>query len=436
MTNFDQLSIWNDKNLADSLYWYYNVSLNRLPAKYLIANKIPYDKGTDSSLKELFNLHNMLTKDFLELWKQIKSKKKYLDDIKTPKTSLVDLTTEIAHKMLYSCIFCEWKCKVDRSYTIDQNISENDNKSPKKQKRKLGTCQLDNISRVGSYFHHFGEEIIYRGTKGSGTIFFTSCNQRCGFCQNGDISRDKNNGIVANSDDIAYMSMQLRFEGVHNINFVGGEPTIHLHNIIEAISKLRLTSGQLNVNTNIIKNKSDYFRKFSIEKQNATYGEWFNVPILWNSNFFMSEESMQLLRPLIDIWLPDFKFGPNKDCAIRLSRTPRYYETVTRNLKLLDSWEEEYSIRHLVMPDHVECCTKPILDWIKENIPTALVNVMDQYHPDCFANQNSKLFNPKLTDISRYPTREEIINSFEYAKKKRIRFEELTFEKNRTGITI
>ena len=33
-----------------------------------------------------------------------------------------------------------------------------------------------------------------RGTHGSGTIFFTSCNMRCAFCQNGDISTDRLNG--------------------------------------------------------------------------------------------------------------------------------------------------------------------------------------------------------------------------------------------------
>jgi hypothetical protein len=43
-------------------------------------------------------------------------------------------------------------------------------------------------------FHHTGEELFYRGTEGSGTIFFTSCNMRCAFCQNGDISTDKDNG--------------------------------------------------------------------------------------------------------------------------------------------------------------------------------------------------------------------------------------------------
>jgi hypothetical protein len=35
--------------------------------------------------------------------------------------------------------------------------------------------------------------------------------------------------------------------------------------------------------------------------------------MLWNSNFFMTLESMKILRILTDVWLPDFKFGPGRD---------------------------------------------------------------------------------------------------------------------------
>src|SRR5262249_55184119 len=46
-----------------------------------------------------------------------------------------------------------------------------------------------------------------------------------------------------------------------------------------------------------------------------TYGGSFNAPMLWNSNFFMTLESMKILRVLTDVWLPDFKFGPGR-CAM------------------------------------------------------------------------------------------------------------------------
>jgi putative pyruvate formate lyase activating enzyme len=92
-------------------------------------------------------------------------------------------------------------------------------------------------------------------------------------------------------------------------------------------------------------------------RENASYRGEFNTPILWNSNMYMSLETLRILRELVDIWLPDFKFGNNK-CAIRLSRTPWYFETVAENHRLIYGWGEDIVIRHLIMPGHVECCTK------------------------------------------------------------------------------
>ena len=57
----------------------------------------------------------------------------------------------------------------------------------------------------------------------------------------------------------------------------------------------------------------------------AVYDGKFNAPMLWNSNFFMTLESMKILRVLTDVWLPDFKFGPGR-CAMTLAKTPWYTE--------------------------------------------------------------------------------------------------------------
>jgi putative pyruvate formate lyase activating enzyme len=103
---------------------------------------------------------------------------------------------------------------------------------------RFGACKLAAGSRVSSYFHHTGEELFYRGSEGSGTIFFTSCNMRCAFCQNGDISTDKDNGEETDPRTLAAMAWTLRREGCHNINWVGGEVVIHLHSIVDAIALL------------------------------------------------------------------------------------------------------------------------------------------------------------------------------------------------------
>jgi putative pyruvate formate lyase activating enzyme len=223
--------------------------------------------------------------------------------------------------------------------------------------RSASTC-------VSTYFHHPGEELVYRGIAGSGTIFFTSCNMRCAFCQNGDISTDKDNGEVIDARTLAAMAWLLRAEGYHNVSWVGGEVTIHLHTIVEAIALLRHgfqpTRADL---TAALPTKSDRMFWYGLDPEQASYDGAFNAPMLWNSNFFMTDEAMRILPLLTDVWLPDFKFGPGR-CAMTLAKTPWYWETLTGNLLLLREWGENLTIRHLVMPNHVACCTYPVLDWI------------------------------------------------------------------------
>ena len=138
---------------------------------------------------------------------------------------------------------------------------------------------------------------------------------------------------------------------------------------------------------------------------------------------------MKILRVLMDVWLPDFKFGPGK-CAVKLARTPWYWETVTENLKMIDRWGESYAIRHLIMPNHVECCTQAVLDWVKEHIPQAPVNIMDQYHPDNFCDPTSPKYKEKYAEIARRPTSQEILGALRYAERLGIRFRTVTYERS------
>jgi len=93
--------------------------------------------------------------------------------------------------------------------------------------------------------------------------------------------------------------------------------------------------------------------------------------------------AMKILALLVDVWLPDLKSGPGK-CAVTFSKTPWYWDTVTGNLKMIYDWGEDFTICHLVMPRHVKCCARPILEWLAETMPDVPVNIMDQYAPDNF----------------------------------------------------
>ncbi len=412
--SFDDLWIW--ERVGDRLPWYLDVATNGAPAKALIAHRVACEVDIQASSEEdLWKEHARATSRFLEAWGAVRKGEAALGDLPPAEPSLLDLSTELARRMLRHCNFCRWNCRVDRSEGV-----------------RHGTCQLEAESRVSSYFHHQGEELVFRGTRGSGTVFFTSCNLRCRYCQNGDISRDKDNGMPFGPEQLAAAAWQLGKEGCHNINWVGGEPTIHLHNILGAIALLAMGKVDPSDLPYVSAVKADLDRHWLREEQGLYEGE-VNIPMLWNSNFFMSPETMRLLRPLIDVWLPDFKFGRDA-CAVFLARTPWYWDTVTKNHRLVYEWGEDMVIRHLVMPGHVDCCTKPVVDWIAAHTPGALVNLMDQYHPDSACNPRSPDFDPKYASMARRPRADEIREAYAYARERGLRFEEVTFEKTARGL--
>ena len=81
------------------------------------------------------------------------------------------------------------------------------------------------------------------------------------------------------------------------------------------------------------------------------------------------------------------------------------------------------------MPNHVECCTYPVLDWIAERVPAAPVNVMAQFHPDNFCDPASAKYRDKYADIARRPTPLELDHSWLRARELGLQFEAATFER-------
>ena len=245
--------------------------------------------------------------------------------------SLLALKTYISGKLVESCVFCEHKCKVNRA-------------------KKAGTCGVGKDSFVSSAFVHLGEE---PELVPSGTIFFSGCNFTCSYCQNWGISQDPKCGYKWAPEMIASWIAGMR-NGIANVNLVGGEPTPHLHNILGALLLLDAS-----------------------------------IPVVWNSNMYMSGEAMDLLDGIVDVYLADFKYG-NDECAKELSGARNYFSVVSRN-HLLAQKSAELLIRHLVLPGHVECCSKPILRWVRDNLgPSARLNIMGQYKPEYKASGKIK----------------------------------------------
>ena len=102
------------------------------------------------------------------------------------------------------------------------------------------------------------------------------------------------------------------------------------------------------------------------------------------------------------------------------------------NLALIAEWGEDFSIRQLVMPNHVEWCTYPVLEWIAEHMPAAPVNVMAQVHPDNFCDRASAKYRDRYAEISRRRSDIELNNSWCRARELGLKFETTTFERFKT----
>lgn len=366
----DAVSIWARPNVRRKLRWYREVMVGRLPAKFLVCKHLPLEGPLEGLQEpELWRLHRQAASCFVQFLADLREGETRLEDHLLPETSFLDLKVELAHRMIRSCNFCEWACGVDR------------------RAGKFGVCRLTDESRLHSAFHHMGEEapLIGEDQGGSGTLFFSGCSFHCSFCQNYDCSLDPESGRKVSHTEIAAVITRLREGGAANINFVGGDPVPNMQDILAA---LRATGV--------------------------------SVPTVWNSNMYSTEQGMRLLLEVTDLWLPDFKFG-NDECARRLARVKDYVRVVGRNHRM--AYEDgEMIVRHLVMPNHIECCTKPIMDFLAREMPGVLVNVLDQYYP-----ANEVVREPaKWSDISRRLSPLEAREAWEYAGSLGLDFEAIS----------
>ena len=348
----DARAVLRDKKARASLSRYFDVMEDDKPARFLIAKKLPADFNNNNSLTKLWKIHDQLTEEFYRLEKEIDSRQKRLEELDAPEKSYLDLKIEIASRILEGCHFCTRRCGFNRL------------------KGELGYCKCGTQITVSTIFEHMGEE---PELVPSGTIFTLGCTLRCLHCQNWTISRWIEKGDIFSPEQLARSVERLRRGGCRNVNLVGGEPTPWLQQWLE-------TFKHVNV----------------------------NVPVVWNSNSYYSEETAKLLAGFVDVYLLDFKYGSN-ECAKKISDAPGYWEACTRN-HLYAKKYGELIIRILVLPEHLECCTKNILNWIAQNLETWVrTNVMFQYRPEWRAHE--------ISELRRRLTGRERERAIELAKK-------------------
>ena len=252
---------------------------------------------------------------------------------------------ETAYQHLSICDVCALRCPVDRL------------------SGKLGACRTGKKAKVSSFGPHHGEEAPLSGWMGSGTIFFTRCNLRCQYCQNFDISQS-DSGDEVNPEDIAVMMLQLQSQGCHNINFVS--PSHVVPQILAAVW-VAAKAG-------------------------------LHIPLVYNTGGYDSLTMLTLLNGVIDIYMPDMKYG-DSDIARKYSKIPNYARVnqaavreMHRQVGDLQLNEDGLAIhgllvRHLVLP-HNLAGTEKIVQFIANEVSrNTYINIMDQYHPCYRADQ-------------------------------------------------
>jgi putative pyruvate formate lyase activating enzyme len=273
-----------------------------------------------------------------------------------------------ARRHLSACDLCARRCGVDRM----QGLAG-------------AACRTGALAVVGSYGAHFGEEAPLSGRFGSGTIFFGGCNMRCLYCQNWQLSW-KTEGREVSAAELAGIMLRLQDEGCHNINLVS--PSHVVAQILEALV--------------------------------ITAERGLRLPLVYNSGGYDSPEALALLDGVIDIYMPDVKYG-DSDVARKYSKVRDYVEANDAALKemhrqvgdlLLDDdglAVRGLLVRHLVLPSDIAGSDR-VLRFLAEEISTdTYLNIMAQYRPHYRAGEKPEL--------DRRPTRQEVAQVFELARQ-------------------
>ena len=220
--------------------------------------------------------------------------------------------------------------------------------------RPGGLCAMPERPVVAKAMLHQWEEPCLVGEHGAGTVFFSGCNLRCCFCQNGVISRE-GCGKPITADRLREIFRELIAQGAACLDLV--TPTHFTPAILEALGD----------------------------------GPW-PVPVVWNSGGYEKPETLRRLQGKVQIYLPDLKYalpGPAK----AYSGAEDYFDWASAAILEMFRQTGPYRmengllrsgvvIRHLLLPGEAEN-TRRCIDWVAETFRPGdvLFSLMSQYTP-------------------------------------------------------
>ena len=217
-----------------------------------------------------------------------------------------------------------------------------------------GVCAMPTWPVAARAMLHQWEEPCLVGEHGAGAVFFSVCNLRCKFCQNGVISQE-GYGKPITPRRLREIFEELVEQGAACLDLV--TPTHFTDAVLEALGEER----------------------------------W-PVPVVWNCGGYESVETLKRLEDRVQVYLPDLKYALTEP-AKAYSGAADYPETAKAAILEMFRQTGPYRmengqlksgvlIRHLVLPGELEN-TKDVIDWVAETFRPGevLFSLMSQYTP-------------------------------------------------------
>ena len=244
------------------------------------------------------------------------------------------------------CTLCPRNCGAERTESI-----------------RGGVCRQPSVPVAAKAMLHQWEEPCLVGEHGAGTVFFSGCNLRCCFCQNGPISQGDVGRPITGSR-LREIFHELIAQGAACLDLV--TPTYFTPVILEALGE-----------------------------------EPWPVPVVWNCGGYEKPDTLRLLEGKVQVYLPDLKYalpGPAK----KYSAAEDYFDWAGPALLEMFRQTGPYQmengllkrgvlIRHLLLPGELEN-TKAVIDFVARTFRPGdvLFSLMSQYTPQSGAMGNLK----------------------------------------------
>ncbi len=236
---------------------------------------------------------------------------------------LLTVKGDLALAMSSPCRLCARNCRVDRL------------------SGERGYCGVGWPGFVGEEHIHFGELDDVIPTH---SVFFSGCTMHCIYCRKMALVQDPEHGVPFDPAELALTVEDRRLQGARTLKLLGGTPEPQLAAVFEMLRSLPT-----------------------------------RLPLVWETTLYVPREVVNLLVGVVDVLVCNVRYA-EEACAQRYSDAPGYPAIARKALEAL-AGRIRVSLRHLVLPGHIECCTAGVARMMQETFPDEPLMLLTQYAP-------------------------------------------------------